>query len=53
MTDPVATWTRIGFVVNFLLTTEALTTTNVPVAPVSATSMSLVVGVVFDGEEPA
>ena len=43
----------MGLVANCLLTTVALTTTNVPVAPVSAMSMSSVVGAVFDGEEPA
>jgi uncharacterized membrane protein YccC len=54
MTVPVATWTGMGLVAICLLMTGALTTTKVPVAPVSATNMLLVgVGWVDDGEEPA
>jgi uncharacterized membrane protein YccC len=54
MTVPVATWTGMGLVAICLLTNGALTTANVPVAPVSATNMMLVgVGWVDDGEEPA
>jgi hypothetical protein len=43
----------MAFFASCLLTTGALTTTKVPVAPVSATSMLLVGGGVCDGEEPA
>ncbi len=42
----------MGFVAIWLLTTGALTTTKVPVAPVLATNM-FGVGWVDDGEEPA
>jgi hypothetical protein len=49
---PVAIWTGMDCAVGYLLTTGALTTTKVSVAPVSTTSM-LSVGVGVDGGEGA